>query len=434
MARATSISFSPDDSGIFAIACWDGAVSVFLPEAFTPDRTSADVTARSHARRKSGGDARNSFDGDGRGRLWKQVWRETAAPLTTGGKKAPSLEDQDGVFLSWCKAPGLGFPADLCVSAYDVMSGACLRHGHRNGSAASSDKIDKGKEERLVQDADAHAQKGAGFEVFAEGLGDRVGGAILQFGQASKMEPTAERYSIHGLATGPSFVVLYDSEWCLRVASNAPLYEAGRVLPPVPRESNDKTVLTIEELRLQATSMAVTDAVNSYLIHEDSTATETSSPKAEGVTLVNNDHGLIVARVHPRHGLVVHEEDDGALALSVTWRNAVTGAESLDDGDCTGGSDRRLSFAPSGLASDCETCDGVFGADVRWNCFAIFFKYKTLVWSRALGKGLSSGESNGGADDASVEGRGWTTYPHRAILDGALIGGETVGGRSIACT
>lgn len=432
MARATSLSFSPIDSATFALACWDGAVAVFTPTSTSaaactsplPGRTSPSVIETHPGRQGSGENA----SGIG-SRAWEPVWREKTASVKTGGGKGGSLEDQDGAFLCWCRGTDANASADLAVSAYGVTADACIGHEHRN-HPFSGLQGSMGSRHR-PHGPNGWGEKGPGFELFAAGLGERVGGmqaGSLPFGMT---EPTAERYLIHGLTAGPNFVALYDSDLCLHVVSLAAVLSAGSILPP-PSCRNPAVEAAWESG--PETPHPTTDAKQTRL---DVWATKGESPSSTKVTLVSNDHGLVVADVGRHHESGGHGLDSNALAedglkLSVTWRNATTGEETPDDGKCAGEagkSDPRMLFLPSQLAGDEEDDDhgGVFGADIRWGCLALFTRYTVLVYTRPDGEV----EAADRAAKAEMEGLstpslvgGWRAYADFPIVHGVLLGGE----------
>lgn len=454
MARATSLLFSPDDNATFALACWDGQVALFLPT------TTAEATVRPpDARlpdlpREGRGGGSNDVDSS---LAWKQVWREAAAATpgkTRGGKGGGNLEDQDGAFLCWCKeAPGSEAPAaNLAVSAYRVSTGDCIRQrrcleNFRDNPDASSGgetaptpaTTTGGPPQRKSSSQEAFAPEvvtGPGFEVFAKrGLGERVGGAVSGPRPAGLTpEPTAERYLIHGLAAGPSFMALYDSDFCLHVVSIAAILSAGQVLTPPPPQPPP--------------TPCPTDTVEAFSSEEDPAKTPPGSADAGAstllsakVTLVNNDHGLIAAYVRqhrePEGGGVIDipPAEDG-LELSVMWRNALSRVETPDDGKCTGRAagegNRRLSFLPGELENNDrpESGDGgnggVFGADVRWGRFALFTRYTVLVYTRP-DEGEAAGKTpraKGGNAPTVTPLGGWRAYAEHPVVHGVLLGGE----------
>lgn len=410
MARATSISFSPDDNLSFALACWDGNVALFRLAAAaspSPDQTS-DNRARSPPISCDNGSGGNGADR----REWELSWREISAPVKIGGGKGGSLEDQDGTFLCWCKGNDRGSPAGLAVSTYRAET-------DRGAHAADNAPEVVGQS----HESESDAARGAGFDVFAEGLGDRVGGAVSGPRPASATEATAERYLIHGLAAGPSFVALYDSDMCLHIASLAALLGAGGVLPsPAGRTATVDVASELRRARVSRTEETVRPAVASL---------EPSSPRTAKVTLVNNDHGLIAAEAWRDRGTglggVDGDNPEGlgseGLGISITWRNPVTGMETPDDGKCIGESGRKtgcLPFLPPYLAVDQGgEGGGVFGADIRWGRFALLTRYTVLVFARAHER---YGADSGG--EAAQVG-GWRSYPHFPLVHGVLLGGET---------
>ena len=433
MARATSLSFSPIDNATFALACWDGTVAVFTPTPASaaatfasplPGRTSPSPIETHPGRQGSGENA----SGVG-SRAWEPVWREKTAPVKTGGGKGGSLEDQDGAFLCWCQGPDANTSADLAVSAYGVTADACIGHEDRDhpfpgvqGSMGSRDRL---------HGPNGWGEKGPGFELFAAGLGERVGGMLAGSRPFGMTEPTAERYLIHGLAAGPNFVALYDSDLCLHVVSLAAVLSAGSVLPP-PSCRNP----TVEAAResVPETPHPTTDAMQTRL---DIRAKKGKSPSITKVTLVSNDHGLAVADVSRHHepggqGFDSNAPAEDGLKLSVTWRNATTGEETPDDGKCVGEagkSDSQMLFLPSQLAGDEEDDDhgGVFGADIRWGRLALFTRYTVLVYTRPD----REAEVAGRAPKAEMEGLstpslvgGWRAYAGFPIVHGVLLGGE----------
>lgn len=491
MARATSLAFSPHNCGTFALACWDGKVAIFAPtmagDAISkPDQNSTDKP----------GDKRGG-DGEKR-REWKYVWREeAAAPIKligrSGGKGGTSLEDQDGAFLSWCSqvsADPSDSPADLAISTYSVAAEGYMRlnRKHDDGAAPSeylekspkaieeppkSSGVSLEKEREPLNELKSwELSKGPGFELFAEkGLGERVGGVASGSRPPGTTEPTAERYLIHGLAAGSNFVALYDSDLCLHVVSLAAVLSAGCILSPSPKD-RIITAETVTELKRQTfpilrdadiTSSRPEDLNITPLGSRDEGKTSPGSGDADEtspgpadedkisplsletkkVTLVSNDHGLVVAeeecRRHcgPGGGGVDHAPSPPeGLALSITWRDAFTGAETLDNGECAGGEQngsygdrRQLPFLPGRLADDGtdEESDGVFGADVRWGHLALFTRYMALVYKRSNVRKDGSSDSEGGAGveiSSTNAAGGWKLYPEYPIVHGVLFGGE----------
>lgn len=458
MARVTSLSFSPDDNSTFALACWDGKVALFLPTTTAeanvplPDPSLSEPPNNTIEEDRGGGD--NDVDSK---RAWKQVWREAAATApgkTRGGKGGGNLEDQDGVFLCWCKgSPGSEAPAaDLAVSAYHVATGDCVRRhqceekindnrvvssGGETVSTPSTTTREPPRRKSSSQgDFPPPMVTGPGFEVFAEkGLGERIGGAVSGSRPAALTpEPTAERYLIHGLAAGPSFVALYDSDFCLHVVSIAAILSAEQVLAPPPPPVSPTPCPT-------AAVAAFSTLEDSVKASPDSADARASTSLLTKVTLVNNDHGLIAACVRqhrgPKGGDVVDiPAAEGGLELSVTWRNAISRVETPDNGKCTGRAagedDRRLSFLPGelenndrGRAGD-DGNGGVFGADVRWGRFALFTRYTVLVYTRP-DQGKAAGktqQAEGGNAPAVTPLGGWTAYAEHPVAHGVLLGGE----------
>lgn len=388
--------------------------------------------------------------------MWKQVWREEAAATpgkTRGGKGGGSLEDQDGAFLCWCKgSPGSAAPAaDLAVSTYRVTTGDCARRHRREESFRDNPIAASGGQTAPTPTTTTHelprressppafppdVAMGPGFEVFAEkGLGERVGGAVSGPRPAGMTpEPTAERYLIHGLAASPSFVALYDSDFCLQVVSIAAILSAGRVLasPPLPSPPTPCSTAAVEAI------FTADDTVTTSPGSADVGASTSLSTK---VTLVNNDHGLIAACVMrhrgPEGGGVVDilPAEDG-LQLLVTWRNAISRVETPDNGECTGrvaGEDARLlSFLPSQLENNAgggagdDGNGGVFGADVRWGRFALFTRYTVLVYTRP-DQGKTAGKTQraeGGNVPAVSPLGGWRAHMDYPVVHGVLLGGE----------
>ncbi|CAM9148095.1 unnamed protein product [Hapterophycus canaliculatus] len=456
MARATSLSFSPDDSATFALACWDGRIALFLPTtaaeaAAAAPASSLSVTwANTAAIGRQNG--RNGTSEDlGSRRAWKHVWRPAACPpgKIGGGKGVTSLEDQDGAFLCWCAGPQGpdASAAHLAVSSYYVMTGNCPRR--RCGEEDESDGRQSSTGGALpphVTSGESLSPKppqeglsltaatGPGVEVFeAGGLGERIGGALSgPRPPGLTPEPTAERHLIHGLAAGPGFVALYDSDHCLHAVSLAAIISAGCVLPPPE---------PLSACRLGAEDLSMPDgaAATSPDAADTAEAAEASTPpsSATNVTLVNNDHGLIKACIR-RHsgpdgvGVDGAAPPDEGLELAITWRNALSGVETPDDGKCVGeetsANDRRLSFLPGKLADrdlDDDSWDyGVFCADVRWGSFALFTRYTVLVYTQpdrkeAAGEGRAA--SGGSAPVAGPAG-GWRAYAEHPIVDGLLLG------------
>lgn len=433
MARATSLSFSPIDSATFALACWDGTVAVFTPTSTSaaaafasplPGRTSPSLI-ETHLGRPGCSEKASGVGS----RAWEPAWREKPAPVKAGSGKGGSLEDQDGAFLCWCPGPDSNPSADLAVSAYGVTADACIGHDRRDhplsgvqGSMESGDRL---------PGPDGCGEKGPGFELFAAGLGERVGGMLAGSRPSGMTEPTAERYLIHGLAAGPNFVALYDSDLCLHVVSLAAVLSAGLVLPP-PSCRNPAVEAAREPV--QETPHPTRDAMRTPL---DVTAAEREPSSTTKVTLVSNDHGLAVVDVGRHLESAGHGADSSApaedgLKLSVTWRNATTGEETPDDRKCTGEtseSSSRLPFLPSQLASDEDDEDngGVFGADVRWGRLALFTRYTVLVYTRPD----AEVEAAGKAPEAETESvstpnvvGGWRAYAGFPIVHGVLLGGE----------
>lgn len=454
MARVTSLAFSPGDSASFALACWDGKVALFTrttAAATEAPETTPNASLFDNATREGGGGGSGGGSNDAGGRrAWKHVWREAAAPAppskARGGKGGENLEDQDGAFLCWCRRPaaGPGFgEADLAVSSYRVTAGDCLGRPRKEdgcrrddraasstaGGAAAPAPTSPGAVSPCEPSPSSRvpvppaAVTGPGFEVFAgDGLGERVGGAVSGSRRPGlTSEHTAERYLIHGLAAGPSFVALYDSDLCLHVISIAAMLRAGRVLPPPP-----------------PSPAAATGAFP--LVEGCAARSATPPPLTDRVTLVSNDHGLVAARVRRRRG---SEYVDGAppfedgLELLVTWRNATSGTETLDNGECTGGAggdnNRRLPFLPGELDDDGggeggNGNGGVFGADVRWGIFALFTRYTVLVYARP-GRGETAGFTDGakGGDAHAVRPSAmgdWRAYVEHPVVHGLLLGGE----------
>ncbi|CAN0404864.1 unnamed protein product, partial [Laminaria digitata] len=442
MARATSVSFSPTDSATFALACWDGTVAVFAPTSTSaaaattpplPDRTSPSPIETLPGRRVGG----ESTSGVG-SRAWEPVWREKPAPVKVGGGKGGSLEDQDGAFLCWCRrGPDANATADLAVSAYGVTADACIGRDRDHTDHALSGGVQEvtGSGD-YMHGPDGCAEKGPGFELFAAGVGERVGGMLAGSRPAGVTEPTAERYLIHGLAAGPNFVALYDSDLCLHVVSHAAVLSAGSVLPP-PLGRNPAAEAEADAARglVQEAPHPAREAGKSRL---DVTVAESESPSNTKVTLISNDHGLAVADVG-RHrdsgGLGVDSSaptEDG-LKLSVTWRNATTGEETPDNGECAGDageSGPRVPFLPAQLAADEEDDEhgGVFGADVRWGRLALFTRYTVLIYTRpdedleAAGKAPEAERESLSAPRLAG---GWRAYAGFPIVHGVLLGGAS---------
>ena len=462
MARATSLSFSPDDNETFALACWDGKVALFLPAAEVETAASLADTRPSETREADiaenggGGGSRSGGSRSISGRrAWEQLWGEAAGDASPSkkpsgkGKGGVNLEDQDGAFLCWWRGPaGSDAPATgLAVTAYSVKAGECPiprcgeEHRGNDGSASSCKDATmptpiKGEQ---VYDAPfpSAAATGPGFELFAgDRLRERVGGAVSGSRPPGLApEPTAERYLIHGLAAGPSFVALYDSDLCLHVVSLAALLGAGRVLPPPPPPPLTRPPIAVAQA-FPAAGDAGTSSSAGALGEEGST----SLLSEDRVTLASNDHGLVAALVRR------HREPEGegvggvarpgdGLELLLTWRNAISGLETPDNGECVGegscGDGRRLPFLPGELAEDGGRVGGggnggVFGADVRWGRVALFTRYIVLVYSRP-GEGKAAGNTEraeGGNDFAASPAGGWSAYAEAPVVHGLLLGGN----------
>lgn len=386
MARPTSLSFSPDDKASFALACWDGSVAIFL-------------STHSNA----------SFDNDkcaasSGGRAWKRVWRETTAPATIGGATSGNFEDQDGTFLCWCRGSTDESPATLMVSSYKVKIGACahsssheLPLAHNEGTGARD----------LLQCADHVATTAPGFEVFVDALGERVGGAVLDPLGPGAIRSTVERYLIHGLAADQGAIALYDSNLCLFVIPLSMLYGTGciKVLSDGQNYSGPGAPGTGRGAVFEAKELA--------------------APLPRKLTLVNNDHGLVAAKVRLHCGSEGHRIGDDppeGLRLSVLWRDAKTGEDTPDHGGlggvAEGGEFARLPFLPGELADRDEEQGGVFGADIRYGRLALFTRYVTLIYARP-DSGSSCGES--------LESRAgsWETYATYPLVHGVLLGGTS---------
>ncbi|CAM9724069.1 unnamed protein product [Ectocarpus sp. 6 AP-2014] len=449
MARVTSLSFSPNDSATFALACWDGKMALFLPaapaqaavlppnaslcEASTNAATAGAPTSTVTAGSSSGGGGDNDTgEGVGSKRAWKQVWREAAAPGKVGGGKGRgNLEDQDGTFLCWCKASNAS-TTDVAVSTY------CTTTGHyAKRPCGDPDEDERGSETTLPAPRNAAREfplpeppreayppaMGPGIEVLAEGgLGGRIGGAV----SASRrdgvtQEPTAERYLIHGLAAGPSFVAMYDSDLCLHVVSIAAMLSDTCVLPP--------PTPTIEVEALSGHPDEASPGASA-----DAQASTPPRP-TRNVTLVDNDHGLIAACVRRHSGpgsADAAAPPDGGLDLAITWRDASSGVETPDDGECvgqrTGENDQRLSFLPGELAGDYGGADddegGVFCADVRWQRLALFTRETVLVYTRPARE--KAGRKGHGTPCRNALGAGgWRAYAEYPIVHGLLLGGAS---------
>lgn len=459
MARATSLSFSPEDSATFALACWDGKVALFLPlptvaveaAGSPPDPRLSETRQDKIAESGRGGGGGGGSKGVGGRRSWKHLWREAAAAASPskkpggkgGGKGGGNLEDQDGAFLCWCKGPAGSdaAAAGLAVTAYSVKIDECP--GQRcEEQDRSSDGFAPSKDgampTQITGEQSSYAPfqsavaTGPGFELFAGGgLGERVGGAVSgSRPRGLTPEPTAERYLIHGLAAGPSFVALYDSDLRLHVVSLAAILDAGRVfpppLPPPPRPT------AVAEAFPAVEEAGASTSTSAGAVGEEASA----SLLVDRVTLASNDHGLVAACVR-RHrgpdgvGSVVNPED--GLELLLTWRNAISGAETPDGGECvgegSGGDGRRLPFLPGELAEDDRGGDGgnggVFGADVRWGRVALFTRYSVLVYTRP-GRGNAAGNILGakGTNDFAASPAGdWNAYAGAPVVHGLLLGG-----------
>lgn len=378
MARPTSLSFSPDDKASFALACWDGSVAIFL-------------STHSNA-----GVDNDKLAASGGGRSWKRVWRETTAPATVGG----NLEDQDGTFLCWCKGYTDESPATLVVSSYKVEIGACARSSShelpllRNEETGTRD---------LLQCSGTTA---TGFEVFGDALGERVGGAVLDPLGPGAIRSTVERYLIHGLAADRGTIALYDSNFCLYVMPISMLFGAGRikVLSGGQNYSGPGSLETGREAVFEAKKEPV-------------------APLTRKLTLVNNDHGLVAAKVRLHCGSEGHRVGDDSpegLRLSVIWRDAKTGEETPDHGGlgavAEDGEFARLPFLPGELADGDVQQGGVFGADIRYGRLALFTRYVTLIYARP---------DSGSSCDESMESRAgsWETYATYPLVHGVLFGG-----------
>ena len=284
-----------------------------------------------------------------------------------------------------------------------------------------------GSGERL-HGPDGCGEKGPGFELFASGLGERVGGMLAGSRPCGVTEPTAERYLIHGLAAGPNFVVLYDSDLCLHVVSLAAVLSARSVLPP---SSCRNPAAEAAKESMQETPRPTRDTMRTRL---DVAATKGDSPSTTKVTLVSNDHGLAVADVgrHRESGGHGFAPAEDGLKLSVIWRNATTGEETPDDGNGAGeasGSDPRMPFLPAQLADGDGDDDhgGVFCADVRWGRLALFTRYTVLVYTRPDVEVKASGNALEAETESlstpSLVG-GWRAYAGFRIVHGVLLGGD----------
>ena len=454
MARATSLSFSPEDNATFALACWDGKIALFLP-ASAVEADQSPPNSRLSEFRKDNIEISSDGGGGSKGasgrRAWKQLWREVAAATSPskkrggngGGNGGGNLEDQDGAFLCWCKGPaGSDAPAaaGLAVTAYSVRTGDCPRQrceeDCRSGRCASfkdgtMPTPPATGEQSSLEPFPPAVETGPGFELFAGGgLGERLGGAVSGSRPAGLTpEPTAERYLIHGLAAGPNFVALYDSDLCLHVVSLAAILGAGRVLPPPlppPRPC------------------AVAEAFSAVRDAETSSAGDVGEEAAasllvDRVTLASNDHGMVAACVRRYRGPEgdgvgsVAQSEDG-LELLLTWRNATSGLETPDNGECVGrgssGDGRRLPFLPGELGDDDGgggggNGGGVFDADVRWGRAALFTRYCVLVYTRP-GTGEGAGSAQGvksGDFTAARPAGGWSAFAEAPVVHGLLLGG-----------
>lgn len=378
MARPTSLSFSPDDKASFALACWNGSVAIFLS-------THSNV-----------GVDNDKLAASGDGRSWKRVWRETTSPATVGG----NLEDQDGTFLCWCKGYTDESPATLAISSYKVEIGVCAL------SSSHELPLFRNKESGTRDLLQCSGMTGSGFEVFEDALGERVGGAVLDPLGPGAVRSAVERYLIHGLAADRGIIAMYDSNLCLHVMSISMLFGAGRIKVvsdgqhypgPGSLETGRETVF--EEKK------------------------EPIAPLTRKLTLVNNDHGLVVAKIRLHYRPEDHRVDDdspGGLRLSVIWRDAKTGEETTDHGGLgavlEAGEFARLPFLPSEIADGDEQQGGVFGADIRYGHLALFTRYVTLIYTRP--------DSGSSCDESSKSRAGsWETYATYPLVHGVLLGG-----------
>ena len=389
MARPTSLSFSPDDCASFALACWDGSVAIFLSTQNNAGLGKGDKRAAA-----------------GGGRSWKRVWRETTALAKIGGGNTGNLEDQDGTFLCWCKDYKDESPANLVVTTYQVKIGACARGRQSNWSGLPlAHDVETGTGD-LSRYLDNVLTTAPGFEVFEGGLGERVGGSVLGPSPLGATVATIERYLIHGLAVRRGSVALYDSDLCLHVIPVSTLFGAGRII--LQPESQNISALDACETSREAVSAAGEETP--------------TAPLARKRTLVNNDHGLVAVEVRrglASEGLGLDDNPTEGLRLSVVWRDANTGLETPDRGGlggvAEGGEFARLPFLPCEIVDGEDQPDGVFGADVRWGCLALFTRYTTLIYARP-GVGVASVK-------VSEVGR-WKSYPTYPLVHGVLFGGE----------
>lgn len=473
MPRVTSLSFCPDDNASLALACWDGQVILFQPAILTtgsadavhvqPVKPSlADAPTASKNNRKA--DTPGVQSKNGRGRAWKQVSRAKALSTTA----VSHLEDQDGAFVCWCcghgRTPGTdnaGYQtADLAVSSYRIAADNIVI-GNHDAIADSHDLFSSFPASPRFTDVvgaafDPSASTGPGIELFAEGGRGKRSGGVMTGSRSNLPEATAERYLIHGLTSGQNFVALYDSDLCLHVISLGAILEADRVLTPAPSArvsaENSMTLplanfpdVTRDDKTLPAgTDPNLVRPETNPIAHAENTKASLKGkhdpPRsaASEVTLVNNDHGLVKAEVC-RYGVpgehwASSEED---LGLSITWRDAFTGAETPDGmegvkGGVGGGHDhggrdrqRRLSFLPGYVEGDGnESCnEGVIAADVRWWRLALFTRYIVLVYTRPVLE-KNDDKSGGTKGDGLAGGKGWKAYPDGPLVHGVLFGGK----------
>lgn len=85
------------------------------------------------------------------------------------------------------------------------------------------------------------------------------------------------------------------------------------------------------------------------------------------MVIVSNDHGLIVAKVWRHRGSEGHPTDyyRSTSGLYITRRNAVTGLEIPDNGECAGDAGRLPSLPGYCTGGGGGGRDGVLDADVR---------------------------------------------------------------------
>lgn len=417
-----------------------------FPNVIEIPRTSGNKAAANRGRKDPGG-----------GVAWKSVLREKTASANEkigGGKGGTTLEDQDGTFVCWCNGRDKNALSTLVVSSYRVKTiGAdCKREEGCNSAGLAAEPPSPPPLKYEPQSAfDPTASTGPGFELFEKGEGDRVAGVVT--GPCSAVtESTAERYLIHGLAAGPNFVTLYDSNQCLHVVSLAAILDAGGILntslaPPAPCPATFTRVISdLTDDSIKAGEVKGSTPLDTAALENSPSQAATAAAAEAKTTLVNNDHGLVVAddawrdsRPEAHSCTESHPPEEG-LQLSVTWRDARTGSETPDEGElCAGsksgsGKDRaRLCFLPNQVrvnGGGVSGGDGVIAADVRSGRLALFTRHTTFVYSR-LDRGAGGGGSSAskGQRDRAVPATamgGWRAYLESPLVHGVLFGGTAL--------